>query len=145
MPGILVAVMLGLLAGVAIGFQNPLASLMGQRVGLLQSAFIIHLGGALVAGALMVVVPGGRLAAWPQVPWYALAAGALGVVLVTSISFTIPRIGIAATVGLLITAQLSIAAWLDHYGLLGASVRQLDGGRLLGVVLLLVGAWLVLR
>ncbi len=141
----LLPIIISLLGGVAIGLQNPLASLMGQRIGILQGAFIIHLGGTLVAGGLILAVPGGNLAAWRSVPWYALGAGALGVALVTAISFAIPRIGVAATVGLVVATQIIIAAWLDHSGLLGASVRLFDAWRFVGVVLLMVGAWLVLR
>jgi uncharacterized membrane protein YdcZ (DUF606 family) len=51
----------------------------------------------------------------------------------------------AATVGLMLAAQLSIAAWLDHQGLLGVAVRPFDAGRLVGLALLIMGAWLVLR
>jgi transporter family-2 protein len=118
---------------------------MGQRIGILQGAFIIHLGGTVVAGALILAVPGGNLAAWRSVPWYALASGVLGVALVSAISFAIPRIGVAATIGLVVAVQIGIAAWLDHYGFLGASVRMFDSWRLVGVILLLGGAWLVLR
>ena len=138
-------VIISLLGGAAIGLQNPLASLMGQRIGILQGAFIIHLGGTIVAGGLILAIPGGNLAAWRSVPWYALGAGALGVVLVSAISFAIPRIGVAATVGLLVAVQIGIAAYLDHYGLLGASVRLFDAWRFVGILLLMVGAWLVLR
>lgn len=138
-------VLVGLLGGVAIGFQNPLASMMGERVGILQSVFVIHLGGAVLAGMMMLAIPGGNIGAWRTVPWYALAAGALGVMLVASITFTIPKIGVAATVGLVVATQLTIAAWLDHYGLLGVDVRAFDLSRLAGVVFLLAGAWLVLR
>jgi transporter family-2 protein len=145
MPVILLAILAGLVAGAAIGVQNPLASIMGQRVGLLQSAFIIHVGGAAMAGVLLLLVPGGQLAAWRTVPWYALAAGGLGVILITSVSFTIPRIGIAATVGLLVAAQLTVGAWLDHHGYLEVTVRTFDAWRALGLVLLLAGTWLVLR
>lgn len=141
----LLPIIISLLGGVAIGLQNPLASLMGQRIGILQGAFIIHLGGTLLAGGLILAVPGGNLGAWRSVPWYALGAGALGVALVSAISFAIPRIGVAATVGLLIATQIIMAAWLDHNGLLGASVRLFDAWRFVGVVLLMVGAWLVLR
>ena len=141
----LLPIIISLLGGVAIGPQNPLARLMGQRIGSLQGAFIIHVGGTLVAGGLILAVPGGNLAAWRSVPWYALGAGALGVALVTAISFAIPRIGVAATVGLLVATQIIMAAWLDHNGLLGASVRLFDAWRFVGVVLLMVGAWLVLR
>ena len=142
---LLVPVIISLIGGVAIGLQNPLASLMGQRVGILQSAFIIHLGGTLVAGGLILAVPGGQLAAWRSVPWYALSAGVLGVALVSAIAFAIPRLGVAATVGLVVAIQLVIAAWLDHYGLLGATIRSFDAWRFVGILFLLVGGWLVLR
>ena len=141
----LLPVIISLLGGVAIGLQNPLASLMGQRIGILQGAFIIHLGGTIVAGGLLLAVPGGNLAAWRSVPWYALGAGVLGVTLVSAISFAIPRIGVAATVGLVVATQIGLAAWLDHYGLLGLDVRLFDTWRFIGMVLLMVGAWLVLR
>ena len=142
---LLLPIIISLLGGVAIGLQNPLASLMGQRIGILQGAFIIHLGGTIVAGGLLLAVPGGNLAAWRSVPWYALSAGVLGVTLVSAISFAIPRIGVAATVGLVVATQIGLAAWLDHYGLLGLDVRLFDAWRFIGVVLLMVGAWLVLR
>jgi uncharacterized membrane protein YdcZ (DUF606 family) len=34
---------------------------------------------------------------------------------------------------------------IDHFGLMGAAVRPVDSLRLLGIALLLVGAWLTLR
>jgi len=142
---LLIPIVVILVGGAAIGLQNPLAALMGQRVGILQSAFVIHLGGALLAGMLVVVMPGGQLAAWRSVPWYALGAGALGVILVSAMAFAIPRLGVTATTGVLVATQLVVAAWLDHYGLLGVDVRAFDAWRMLGVVLLLAGAWLVLR
>ena len=142
---VLVSVLLGLLGGVAVGFQNPLASQMGRRVGILESAFIIHLGGALLAGIPLLLAGGGGLGRWREVPWYALWAGGLGVVLVSVVSYIVPRIGIAPTVALLITAQLGVSVVLDHYGLLELALRPVDPARVAGLVLLLVGCWLVLR
>ncbi|HEX6105063.1 MAG TPA: DMT family transporter [Gemmatimonadales bacterium] len=142
---VLVSVLLGLLGGVAVGFQNPLAAQMGRRVGILESAFIIHLGGALLAGIPLLLAGGGGLGRWREVPWYALWAGGLGVVLVTVVSYIVPRIGIAPTVALLITAQLGVSVVLDHYGLLELALRPVDPARVAGLGLLLVGCWLVLR
>ena len=42
-------------------------------------------------------------------------------------------------------AQLVTAALLDHFGLLGATVRLLDPGRLAGIAVLLLGTWLIMR
>lgn len=134
-----------LIGGLAIGLQNPLASLMGQRLGIVQSVFIIHLGGTMVAALALLATPTGALAGWRSVPWYALGAGALGVTLVGAVTYAIPRLGTAATMALVVAVQLGISTVLDHYGVLGVPQHDLDTTRVAGVVLLLAGAWLVLR
>jgi transporter family-2 protein len=115
---------------------------MGRRVGILESAFIIHLGGAVLAGV--------RSRSSAAVTWLARGAavrplgGGLGVVLVCAVSYIVPRIGIATAVSLLVAAQLGVGVALDHYGLLGLALRPVEPARL-AMALLLVGAWLVLR
>jgi transporter family-2 protein len=99
----------------------------------------------IVAGALLLVIGGGNLAAWRSVPWYALGAGVWGVVVLSAVSFTIPRIGAAATVTLIVTAQLILSSLLDHFGLLGTSVRPVDLSRLIGIIVMLLGTWLMVR
>lgn len=145
MNAVVVAVVVGLLAGVAVGLQNPLAALMGRRVGILESAFIIHFGGAIIAGVPLALVGGGGLSRWRDVPWPALWAGGLGVVLVCAVSWIVPRIGIAPAVSLLVAAQLGVGVLLDHFGMMDLAIRPAEPVRLVGVLLLLVGAWLVLR
>ena len=145
MQMLLLAVIVGLLGGLAVGLQGPLASLMSQHIGTMESVFVIHLGGALMAGALLLVVGGGNLAAWRSVPWYALGAGIFGLVVLSAVSYTIPRIGAATTVTLIVVAQLVLSTLLDHFGLLGTSVRLTDPSRILGVAVLLLGTWLMVR
>ncbi len=145
MKHILIPILVGLVGGAAIGMQNPLASLMGQRIGGLGSAFVIHLGGTLAAAIALLLIGGGQLGAWRTVPWYALAAGTLGVLFISAIAFTMPRIGITGTIALIIAAQLTIGIVLDHHGLLGHAVRSVDAARIAGMILLLAGTWMVLR
>lgn len=139
------ALFVAFLAGVAIAFQSPLASLMAERTGALESAFIVHLGGALLAGAPLLLMLGGRLSAWRDVPPAALGSGACGVALILAVSYTIPRIGVTATVAAIIAAQLIISAVLDHFGALGMDVRAFGPGRALGIAILVLGTWLVTR
>ncbi len=145
MQSLLLVMVVGLAGGVAVGLQGPLTSLMSQRLGTIESVFIVHLGGAILAALPLVVLGGGNLGAWRTVPWYALAAGSLGLVILSAVSYTIPRAGVATTVTLIVAAQLITAALLDHFGLLGAAVRSLDLGRVVGMVVLFVGTWLIVR
>jgi bacterial/archaeal transporter family-2 protein len=142
---ILFLILLGLAGGIAVGLQGPLTSLMSQRVGTLESIFVVHLGGALLAGIPLLFLGGGNLGAWQTVPWYALGAGALGLVILGAVSITIPQIGVATTVTLIVVAELVTGAALDHWGLFGATVRTLDWPRALGILVLLVGTWLIVR
>jgi transporter family-2 protein len=63
MQSLVPIILLGLLGGIAVGIQSPLASLISQRLGLLESVFIVHLGGALCAGLPLIFKGGGQLPA----------------------------------------------------------------------------------
>jgi transporter family-2 protein len=138
-------ILVGLLSGVAVGMQSPLASMITQRLGMFESIFIIHLGGTLVAVIPLVILRGGNLGNWNSLPWYALVAGALGLIVVGGVSFMIPRIGVAASITLIIAGQLVISSVLDHYGLLGVHIRTMDWQRVLGLIIVFVGALLTVR
>ena len=98
--------------------------MMGKDVGIMGSIFIVHLGGTLAAAVFLAWPGAADLTAWRSVPWYALAAGVLGLVLIGALSFCIPRIGVVATISLIIGAQLIVGACLDHFGLFVETVRH---------------------
>ena len=85
------------------------------------------------------------LANWRNVPWYALLTGTLGILLVGTVTFCVPRIGAASTITLMIVGNLCIGAMLDHYGVLVDQVRTFDTSRALGVGAVLIGTWLIVR
>lgn len=59
---------IGLIGGMAIGLQSPMSSMISQRIGVLESIFIVHLGGAL-AVFIPMLVNGSKLGQWRSVPW----------------------------------------------------------------------------
>ncbi len=95
MESILLIILIGLAGGVAIGMQGPMASLITQRLGTLESVFIVHFGGAVIALIPLLYFGGGKLSQWRSLPWYALGAGAFGLVVIGAISYMIPRVGVA--------------------------------------------------
>ena len=145
MQSLVLVILLGFLGGIAVGIQAPLASLMSQRLGLLESVFILHLGGTLCAALPLIVIGGGKLSAWQRVPWYALGAGALGLVVIGAVSTAIPRVGASATIILIVAGQLVVGVLIDHFGFFDTLVRPLDLLRVAGLALVLAGAWLVIR
>ena len=145
METIFIIIAVGLIGGIAIGLQSPMSSLISQKLGILESVFIVHLGGAIIALIPLLFYGGGKLAQWRNVPWYALGAGFFGLVVITALSYMIPRVGVAAAITTLVAGQLLIATILDHYGLLGAAVRSLDVTRVIGLSVVLFGVWLTVK
>ena len=145
MQALLPVILVGLISGVAVGLQSPLASMITQRLGTLESIFIIHIGGALLIAIPLIFVGGGNLGNWRSLPWYALLGGSMGLIVVGGVSFMIPRVGVATSITLIVAGQLVISSILDHYGLLGVNIRPMDLPRILGLVIVFVGAWLTVR
>jgi transporter family-2 protein len=145
MNAILLVILVALAGGVAVALQSPLASMLSQRLGILGSIFIIHIGGALLSLFLLLLMGWGNLGEWRSAPWYALCAGFFGVVVIAAVSYTIPRVGVAASVITIVAGQLAVSTFLDQYGLLGTAVRPLGPTRILGLLVVMLGVWLTVR
>jgi transporter family-2 protein len=145
MPTIVIVILFALLGGIAVGLQGPLSSMITEQIGVMESIFIVHISGALLIGVPLLLRRGGHLGQWRHLPWYALLSGASGLVIIAALSFAIPRVGVAPTVTLVVAGQLLLSLLVDNFGLLGTDVRHIDLPRLVGVVVLFVGVWLVVR
>lgn len=145
MESILLIILIGLAGGVAVGLQAPMASMISQRLGLFESVFIVHVGGAVVALIPLLIYSGGKLVQWRSLPWYTLAAGVFGLIVIGAISYMIPRVGVAAAITSIVAGQLLVSTILDHFSLLGATGRAMDPTRALGLGIVLVGVWLTVK
>jgi len=142
---ILLLVIIGLIGGVAVGTQAPIAGAMSVRVGGASSSLIVHIGG-LIASLILVVARGGEnIHEWKTLPWYMLGCGVLGLVLYLTLSQTIPKLGATAAITLLIVGQLFAGMLIDHFGAFDVAVRSIDGGRIVAAALLLIAAYLMIR
>jgi transporter family-2 protein len=145
--GSAVATFLTVLSGLAGSVQVALMSRLGERIGVLQAlAFSAALTGAL-AFVLLVVARrsvAGYADALDQ-PWWMLLGGVMGLLIVFTVTYAGPRIGVAATVGILIAGQLIMGAAIDRWGLFRSEKIPLGWPRVLGILLLAIGAALSLR
>ncbi len=145
MESIFLIILVGLAGGLAVGLQSPLASMLSQRLGILESIFIVHIGGAIFSLLPLLFLGGGRLGQWRSAPWYALVAGIFGLAVIAAISFTIPRVGVAAAITTVVAGQILMSAVLDQFGWLGATVRPLDPQRIIGLGVVMLGVWLTVK
>ena len=147
MSGSALATALAVAAGLAGSVQVALMSRLGERIGVLEA---LAFSTAVTAGIAVVilVLAHHSLAGFARAvhqPWWMLLGGVMGLVIVLSITYAGPRIGITATVGILIAGQLAMGAAIDRWGLFGSDRIALHWPRVLGIALLAVGAALSLK
>ena len=138
-------ILLAIVGGAAGTLQANFMGVMDQNLGTVESMFITYGGGGLLIGLAMLFLRGGNLGAIVTLPWYALSAGILGLVVIGILGFAAPRIGLVPVMTLFVASQFVVGAVLDHFGLLGAEVRSLDLSRVSGLGVILLGIWLVIR
>ena len=125
--------------------QSQMMGELEQRVGMLAGTASNFAVGAVVMALVLLLIRSPSLAEWQGVPPYLYLAGLAGIVIISSIAFTVARVGVLAGSMLLVTAQLAGGTIIDHFGWLGASVREITLTKLLGIMFLILGARLVLR
>jgi transporter family-2 protein len=146
--GTAAAATLALIAGLAGSIQVAVMGRFGERIGSFEALAANLIFSSILATTVLLVVRqslAGFGDALRSPWWYWVGGGGMGVVVVLTITVVTPRIGAAATIGLLIAGQLAMGVAIDTYGLFGVDKVALSWPRVLGVLLLAAGALLALR
>lgn len=142
---IVILVLLALIGGVAVTLQGQFMGAMDHSIGTRESVFITYASGGLAITILMLFLRGGNLRAAASVPWYTFTAGLLGLLIVGTIGFTVPRLGLTAALTLVLAGQFLASVLIEQFGWFGAPVRPFEWTRALGILILLLGVWLTTR
>jgi bacterial/archaeal transporter family-2 protein len=140
-----VTILVGILGGLSVGLQGPIAAQMGKRVGSTASSFVVHVSGTIFSGLLLFGRGGENMQNWRSLSWYMLGSGIFGLILYLTINHTMPRLGAATALALIIIGQLAVGLVVDHFGLFETAIHPVNAVRMAGVALLLAGGYLVMR
>jgi bacterial/archaeal transporter family-2 protein len=141
------AVVLTAMVGGAVALQAPINSHLGKSVGTFQAAFLSFAIGTVALLVIATLAKGGlggiRHATEP--PWYYLTGGLLGVAYVSTVLVTVRTLGAGGVTAATIAGQLTLAVVIDQLGILGVAQRSITVSRMVGIVLLAAGVFLVVR
>ncbi|GAV22755.1 DMT family transporter [Carboxydothermus pertinax] len=143
MDGKLLAYMIAALAGMAMAVQGSMNSALSKSIGLAKTTLIVHIVGAI--GAALFVLFSKEKGSVLQGPWYYYLGGLIGVVIVYAVAFAMPKGGVAAATTAIVAAQLLTAGIIDRLGIFNLAKTPFSWQTILGAVLIIVGAWLVLK
>ena len=145
----LVIGLIGALAtGFAIGFQSTLSSKIGNLIGSFRSGVMINFIGGMLAALFFVVLLIVKGKEFWQMPGISLTliviAGALDIMIITGIAFSLQRIGVAAGLAAVILGQMVVSLIVDAKGWGGSTPIPITLPRILGVVIIAVGVYILL-
>ena len=81
----------------------------------------------------------GNLSAIPSQPWWKLIGGVLGAVVVFTTVLLAPKLGITAMLFFIIVGQLITATTIDHFGLIGMPIREVNITKFIGLIIVAFG------
>ena len=133
-------------AGSLIALQGSVNSALGKYLEHPLHAAMFSFGSGFIALCLAAFFmkagfPGySKISAAPKI---ILIGGLLGTVFVTSVIFSVPKIGIASVVLACLCGQVVFSIILDHFGAFGMPKYAVDIKRILGALLVISGLVLI--
>lgn len=141
------AVVLTAAVGGAVALQAPINSHLGKSVGTFQAAFLSFAIGTVALLVIASLATGGLggVRHATHVPWYYMTGGLLGVAYVSTVLVTVRTLGAGGVTAATIAGQLSLAVIIDRFGWLGVEQKPISLARIVGVLLLAAGVFLIVR
>lgn len=144
----LLLILVSLLTGALIPIQATSNAALSKAVGNpVVTAFLVLLL-ALVSVFVYLLLSRTTIPTWAAFrtsPTYGYVGGWIVAFYIVVITFITPRLGVGASIGLIITGQLLGAVAIDHFGLFDTVKRSIDFNRLTGTLFMIAGIYLVMK
>ncbi len=145
---IITGAVIALLTGMAIATQSTITNRVGAVLGDVRTGVLTNSMGGLIAGSMLLIwILREGPEAW-RVPLPLIGAtavsGLLGILIITGISFSLQRAGVAAGLASVILGQLLLSTVIDTLGIGGADPIPLTFSRIAGLLLAGGGVYLLL-
>ncbi len=141
---------LALISGFALTLQVGINGELRSKIGspILSSLISFAVGTIVLTITFFFTVLSGSSSAQnfiniKNTSWWMFTGGLLGAFYIFTTIFTSPKIGFANMFSLVICGQIILAIIFDHFGLLGNQIHTINSLRVLGVILLILGVYII--
>ena len=138
-----VYLIIALAAGVSLATQSAINTQLAKAMSgeAVIATFISFAVGTIVLFFIAWVKTDlwGNLSAIPSQPWWKLIGGVLGAIVVFTTVLLAPKLGITAMLFFIIVGQLITAATIDHFGLIGMPIREVNITKFIGLIIVAFG------
>lgn len=134
-------------AGIGIPIMAALNSNLGLKLeSTALATAIVFLVGLVISTIYLLQVDGMPGPVFRQgVPWYLYLGGSLVAFYVLSVTWVSPRFGVGNAISFVLLGQLIAISVIDQFGIFGANQVSLTLKRGIGLLLMVVGVFLVVK
>jgi len=137
---------MALLAGAVLPFQAAANANVGRALGHpfwgATTSLLISLA-VMVPLLVLAKAPMPNFANALHGPWWLWIGGVLGAMYVASATTLIPKLGAGGFLVAVVAGQMVTAVLVDHFGVMGLEPKPINLMRILGVLLILGGVFLI--
>jgi bacterial/archaeal transporter family-2 protein len=141
-------ILAALATGVAIGTQSTISSRIGAVIGPVRTGMLVNFTGGIMAGLLLLgftVFQGRSVWQMPTPVLVLLLVGsALGILIITGVSFSLQLTGVAAGLATIILGQMVASVIIDAKGWGATAPIPVTLPRVLGLLVIAAGVFLLL-
>jgi transporter family-2 protein len=141
-------ILAALATGLAIGSQSTISSRIGAVIGPFRTGMLVNFTGGILAGLLLLGFTAFQgLSVWnipSPVVTLLLVGSALGIIIITGVSFSLQLTGVAAGLATIILGQMITSLVVDAKGWGVTAPIPVTLPRVLGLVAIAIGVFLLL-
>lgn len=139
--------LLALGAGVTLAIQGAINGQLGIQLNSpIQASLISCAEGACILFVVVLIqrtLKNVTLLTKDKTPWYIYIGGILGALYVLVNALLVPTIGAGNVVVLTLLGQMIVSLFLEHFGILGAYVQRISNIKIIGVLLMIIGIYVI--
>ena len=130
---------LPVIAGIAITLQTAFSGKISTKAGSLETVILIHACGFIVALLIYLIRGNANFKFVSDINMLSVMAGAMGVIIIFSISKSFVANGALMTIMISVVVQLIASKIIDHYGLFGVNQVPITLFQLLSLIVIVSG------
>ena len=135
----MIGIIFSIIAGAAMSFQGVMNTRLGEKVGLYETNAYVQFIGFLLSLVLVLIMGNGNFSGLFRVDKWYLLGGVLAIVITISVMLGIGGLSPTVSISIILITQLTVAAIIDAFGLLGSEKIVFHWTKFIGLGLMIGG------
>ena len=135
----MLGVIFSIIAGAAMSFQGVMNTRLGDKVGLYEANAFVQFLGFLLSVVVMLILGNGDIKGIFNINKWYLLGGVLAIVITISVMLGIGNLSPTIAISIILISQLTVAAVIDAFGILGSEKIFLHWTKFIGLGLMIGG------